>query len=687
MVFAKRTGPGASWSLFTLLSMEYVRQLQLINKNDTVIAGGKAAALGEMIKADIPVPSGFVILTSAYEKFLADNKLDVALEKLLQGLHHSDMHAVEDVSKKVSMLFENARIPEDVLFEIAKNFGILGTTHVAVRSSAVGEDSTNISWAGQFDSYLNTTEKVLLKNIRRCWSSLFTPRAIAYRLEKQQYNKRTSMAVVIQKMVESEVAGVAFSAHPVSGDTKQLLIEANLGLGESVVSGSTTPDSYVVGKSPRRVIQINISEKHRALVRSDSDDADNEWVSVSEPNAYAQALRNDQILELADLVIAIEEQYGFPCDVEWAFKQGKFYVLQSRPITTLIAKEKYHLHYTVSDLGILHHNILLVPDGYGRLEYQTLVEKGIVRAYLSEEGISQAREHSKKLLDKNFFNALVGRAADMNRRLVEYEPAMGTPALPEWDRLVGVFNDMWSIYFYCEQPMQMAVEEMILKKEPDSDCAHHVLETLGRIKLQLHESTENLLRKGFETFADLLIQRYQITKEEFYALLQDEVRLALQGIAPPVEEVRARLLGCIFLKQEGSWQCVTGKDFAQWKKRIEQSQPGDIVGAGAYPGIAKGRVAVHLSWTNVREIPEGSILVTGMTNPQIIPYLKNTVAIVTDEGGLTCHAAIISRELKIPCVVGTKTATRLLEEGDLVEVNAYTGAVTILERISETHHK
>ncbi len=661
--------------------MKFIKQLHDINNQDTPIAGGKGASLGEMIKSGVPVPPGFVILSPAYEHFLSHNGLDLKIDSLLQEVNVADTQSLESVSQKIHAMIENTQIPEDLLFEVVKNFILLEAPHVAVRSSATSEDSSDASWAGQLESYLNTTERTLLKHMRRCWASLFTPRAIAYRYEKGLHEKKISVAVVVQKMIASDSAGIAFSVHPVTEDMGQLLAEAGFGLGEPIVSGSITPDSYIVGKDPRRIIQINIAEKRQALVRS-ADTEGNELITIEEPKAYEQVLSNAQILELTSLVVSIEKHYGFPCDVEWALEKGKFYILQSRPITTLHKKERHHLHYTVADLGILHHDIMLgVPNSYGALDYRTLVEDGVVRAYLSDVGMEQARERGKKLLDKDFFNEIVNRAAQVNKNLIEYSrPTVGAVALQEWDRLLDIWNTMFPVYLYCDQPIQSALEDMVLKKEPGSDYAQHVLETMGKIKLELHASAENILVKGFDTFAELLELKFQVTKEEFYALSKNEVREALKGKAPPVENARARLQGCVFLREEDSWQCLTGDEFKKWKEVIEQDQPKEIIGTVAFPGKAIGRVVKHLSWTAITEIPAGAILVTGMTNPQMIPYIKNAAAIVTDEGGITCHAAIISREWKIPCIVGTKVATQLLRDGDLVQVDANAGLVTVLEK-------
>ena len=158
--------------------MELLRNFQKLNKNDANIAGGKGASLGEMIQAGIPVPNGFVVLTSAFEKFLEETDLNVEIDSILDSVNHKEMHTVESASEKIKALILRAEIPKDIAEEIQKFFKNLNSKYVAVRSSATAEDSASAAWAGQLESYLNTTEENLLENVKKCWASLFTPRAI-----------------------------------------------------------------------------------------------------------------------------------------------------------------------------------------------------------------------------------------------------------------------------------------------------------------------------------------------------------------------------------------------------------------------------------------------------------------------------------------------------------------------------
>src|SRR3989344_83743 len=230
--------------------MELLRTFKKITKNDVELAGGKGASLGEMTKAGISVPPGFVILAPAFDRFITETGLKADIDAVLHKVKHQDINSVEKASEKIQSMILSKDMPEDLVELIIDNFNDLGAKYVAVRSSATAEDSSSAAWAGQLDTFLNTTEDNLLENVQKCWASLFTPRAIFYRFEKNLHKEKISVAVAVQKMVESEVSGIAFSVHPVTEDRNQMIIEAGFGLGEAIVSGQVTPDSFVVEKNP-----------------------------------------------------------------------------------------------------------------------------------------------------------------------------------------------------------------------------------------------------------------------------------------------------------------------------------------------------------------------------------------------------------------------------------------------------
>ena len=230
------------------------------------------------------------------------------------------------------MLFRSNPIPKQIEKNILSAFDQLKAKYVAVRSSATAEDSATASWAGELESYLGIQRKNLIKSVQQCWSSLFTPRAIFYRIEKKLSVQHVSVAVVIQKMLESEVAGVCFTVHPVTRDHNQMVIEASWGLGESVVSGKVTPDTYIVNKEKMSILDISVAKQTTEIIRVGQITQERK-VPIAKANQ--QCLSDKNILELAKICQNIEKHYGFPCDIEWAQEKGKFYIVQSRPITTL----------------------------------------------------------------------------------------------------------------------------------------------------------------------------------------------------------------------------------------------------------------------------------------------------------------------------------------------------------------
>ena len=230
-------------------------------KKDIATLGGKGTSLVKMTRADIPVPPFFIIPAGALDK-------------------------------------------KEILAEFKK----LKTKYVAVRSSATAEDSRSASWAGQLETYLNVSKKDLLKSIEKCRASINSPRAKAYKLQKKLNKKKISVAVVVQKMVPSEISGICFTANPITEDRKEMIIEAGHGLGEAIVGGKITPDSYTISKK-LLILRIN--------------------------SRGSGHLSQKQTVQLAKLCLKIEKIFGYPQDIEWAFAKGKFYILQSRPITTL----------------------------------------------------------------------------------------------------------------------------------------------------------------------------------------------------------------------------------------------------------------------------------------------------------------------------------------------------------------
>ncbi|RLF07934.1 MAG: phosphoenolpyruvate synthase [Thermoprotei archaeon] len=446
----------------------YVLWFEEIDKNDLPLVGGKSANLGELTKAGIPVPPGFAVTSYAYKEFIEKTGLKERINELLKEVAGSNKPQLfEEISAKIRKLIEESDMPEDIAIAIKENYRKLckkvgiEKVSVAVRSSATAEDLPGASFAGQQETYLNVEGEgdVLLK-VKKCWSSLFTPRAIFYRQEKGIAHDKVLMSVIVQKMVNAKAAGVMFTIHPVTGEEDKIVIEGSWGLGEAVVSGSITPDVYVVDKRTLEVIDKKIADKSFELIR---DPLTGETIKREVPaeRRNIPCLSDEEIRKLAELAIKIEQHYKYPQDIEWAIDRDlKFpdniFIVQSRPETVWSLKEKK------------------APE-----KVEATVERKIV--------------------------------------------VKGLPASP------------------------------------------------------------------------------------------------------------------------GIW---AGK--AKVVKSVEEAS---------------------------KLIEKGDILVTVMTNPDWVPYMRLAGAIVTDEGGITCHAAIVSRELGIPAIVGTGNATKVLETGKEYTVDATTGVV------------
>jgi len=246
--------------------MDHTKNFKNISSDDVDQAGGKGASLGEMTQAGIAVPPGYVVLASAFDRFLEETDLGIEIQATLDTVNVDAVHTIDEASERIQGLILSAVMPDDIKQEVQSQFDQLGADYVAVRSSATAEDSASAAWAGQLDTFLNTTQESLLKNVQKCWASLFTPRAIFYRFEQGLENHHISVAVVVQKMIQSETSGIAFSVHPVTQDRNQMIIEAGFGLGEAIVSGSVTPDAYVIKKDTLEIIDVNVNVQNKKFV-------------------------------------------------------------------------------------------------------------------------------------------------------------------------------------------------------------------------------------------------------------------------------------------------------------------------------------------------------------------------------------------------------------------------------------
>lgn len=298
--------------------------------------GGKGASLAKLAAAGVPVPAGFHLTTEAYRRFIAANNLEADIIDIVSEVSADDPAGLEHAAAAINALFECGTIPDDIILAIHQDYLNLGKGEpaVAVRSSATAEDLPELSFAGQQETFLNVRgEAALQKAVRRCWASLWTARAISYRYRMGIEQQSITMGVVVQMMVPADISGVLFTANPTTGNRAELVINASFGLGEAIVAGQVTPDTYVIDKVRLTPKEIVLGTKQVMIV---ADGQGTSTQSVPETRRDEQALTAPLLRELAALGVQEEQLFGgIPQDIEWAVAGGHCWLLQSRPITNL----------------------------------------------------------------------------------------------------------------------------------------------------------------------------------------------------------------------------------------------------------------------------------------------------------------------------------------------------------------
>ncbi len=317
--------------------------LEEVGKEDIAIVGGKGASLGEMLRAELPVPTGFAVTAQAFRRFIDENGISDELFSSIE-VDVDDADTLRDAEKKAKKIVMEAKIPADIEKSIRSKYKELckregKEVFVAVRSSATAEDLPDASFAGQQDTFLNIKgEKNVVEAVRKCWASLYGARAIYYRVKQGFDHRKVNLCAVVQIMVDAEKAGVMFSSHPSTGEPLTI-IEAAWGLGETVVSGAVSPDYYAVDRKTRKITERKIATK-KIMHTKDPRTGKTINVPVPEDKKNARVLEDEEILKLVELGEVVEELYGIPQDVEWAIKNKEIFMLQSRPITTIKKKKE-----------------------------------------------------------------------------------------------------------------------------------------------------------------------------------------------------------------------------------------------------------------------------------------------------------------------------------------------------------
>ncbi|MCR8842299.1 phosphoenolpyruvate synthase [Paenibacillus sp. SC116] len=357
--------------------LPYILHLEKVNRAHIHKVGGKGANLGELLQAGFPVPQGYCITTSAYEKLVNQTASMTSFYEQLGQLNASDIEEVRRISKEIRTCIMGLSVPSDVHEAILHAWRVLGTDYrYAVRSSATAEDLPTASFAGQQDTFLNIKgEQQLLDAIRRCWASLFSERAIVYRIKNGYDHQAVQLAVVIQQMIEPDVSGVMFTADPVTGNRTITSIDASFGLGEALVSGIVNPDLYQVRKG--EIVKKQVANKQKAVRPLTEGGTVVEAISAKKQNL--QALSDEEIMALTQMGERIQAHYGTEQDIEWCLVNRQFYIVQARPITSLFPVPEApddELHVYISSGHMQMMTDVMTPAGISMWKHLTPADQG-----------------------------------------------------------------------------------------------------------------------------------------------------------------------------------------------------------------------------------------------------------------------------------------------------------------------
>ncbi|MBO6282236.1 MAG: hypothetical protein J6N49_06905 [Alphaproteobacteria bacterium] len=778
-----------------------LKTFRQITAKDRFAAGGKAYSLGRMIK-HFPIPNGFVVLADTFDAFLHENQLRSKINKIIAG---NDDCFIK--SKQIKELIVSSPVNEAVVLDIMKHFARLKCSYVSVRSSAACEDAADKAWAGQLDTFLNTDKAHLAENIKLCWASLFSERAIAY---GGDILKNTSIAVVVQQMVFADTAGVAFSVNPLNQNINEILINAVYGLGEAIVSGEITPDQYTVHKTGRLLNRVQEPQSHGLYQKRGML----VWCNIPQYKQNKPKLSLKTLFELCGIITKIEKFYNFPVDVEFAVKNQKIYILQARPITTF---ENISKDYRVPKVFERPSIPLFTQDGFeGLMGHTKLIEKYFKYPYVADLDVAAYAErhlcYSQKFTmecrDAYFwayknqnFSALfkIGRICRCNYRFYQKSFARYAQKIPSPQELENMLNGICHRMLFEMVFVDMLMDlsdivsedllDLIQKKQMPNITENLLIlsatEDLTRIEcenqsmqiiLEAARQTENwqkspkvnmLIDKHLQEFSGITVRAMHgqfMTKETVVHRLEENLqsgkdfftkniandKKAVQKIFKQyhfnsfereftafVKEanfLRTHILdmyhwlsekfmlifdkigqpygykgfdfrnmtpneiilwyygkGKFKLREDDKWLWYRVDDERKVvdtpqdiKRAMQQyilpSKTTDISadyvkGTTAYPGVVRGCARILKDIGDVKKVCRGDIIISPMTWPSVIVALEKAAAFVTDEGGILCHAAILARELKKTCVTGTKNATKMFNDGDMIEVDGETGTV------------
>ena len=682
----------------------FTRKLQDLHKGDSTIAGGKGANLGELTKLGFRVPPGFVVLASAFEKFLDVNDLRSKILKIGNSTFSRDNKKIAIVAKKIKRLIMGSKIPEEVMAEISMSFDEFGFSKFCVRSSGVSEDGKKASWAGQLKSFLNVPREKLEHRIKKCWASRYSKNAISYASDTTNHFEIELVAVVVQELVDSETSGVAFSAHPVTRNHNHVVIDAGVGLGEAIVSGHVTPDNYVVDKRNWNIVSDSINPQRVATVIDPKGGTTTR--SLTDHEAKRQKLDNITAVKLAKTVNEIAAQYGYPCDVEWAEDATGIYIVQCRPITTMDTsvdaavsyKDTYdsnidwthRLTRPVSIFGAslwyIWHQSQRASELIGaRMTSALYVERqpNLMMRFRSDKQLRCSEQAFDDLVQYNpgkLYSSLE-QAVELNDQAEKHLKRNGVD-FPNFGSAIEFFVEHGLHATVLADGTLRSLERKDIQDHPCRNIAeslrlqslYHLLITSSLYPLAIAQLEGDNIENASQavellTISELLIRDYSKLEDRLAQRKSDRLCIyqsldctEIISWVDDTEDLINRLTGVV-------------------PAEVEKE---DITGTVSFNGHVSGRAAVILN-DHGRDstFNDGDIIVTIYSSPNMMPLVERAKGIVADEGGMASHAAIISRKLKTPGIVGTKAATRIIRDGDTIEVDAERGVVKVIRRKGE----
>lgn len=599
-------------------------------KEEKINLGRKADSLIFLKENLLPVPDFFIIKSSTFKQFLKENNI---IERINKDIIKKDF-------LKIKQEIINATFSEKLKENIYREFDKLKTNMVAVRSSAENEDGKQKSFAGQYNSFLNVTKDKILESIKKCWCSLYDDNVLNYS-DTQDINF-FGMNVIIQKMINASFSGVAFSINPISISKNYSYIETCKGTAENLVSGKITPSTYLVRRQTKQI---------------DFQDGEN-------------LLSNEIITEVEEYLLKIEKIYQEPVDIEWCYKD-KLYILQARPITAFTPRKEPIKNMLTRQKRLWQIEIYCKGEYFGiksltnDLYYQNPVIYFIspqkTEIYYNIVSLEESPGLIFRALDDNFddFSKKIDKASKTCEEILEL-------VKKEKIDLLKLTNDLLYI-----QPFNTI-----------SNIAGRDWIITERVKEKIYtyrNKYDYVLYEILDTIDIFLEKTLPDNLQKYISVLSLEDIMNIDNINTNILE--ERLKG--FIYYQGKMYEPNMKEFCQKRdlyiEDYDNNTDGIIHGTTAYPGKCKGTVKIIYSKDDFIKFNKGDIIVSPMTTPKFTSIMKEANGIITDEGGVTCHASIVARELKKPCLIGCKNATKILKDGMIVELDSDNGIATIIK--------